>query len=317
MFFRKVVDYMVCYKPLQVSYFKLSTGKLQLNFGSHATREATLAFQEGRPFSNPESIISLPCGSCIGCRLDRSRQWAIRCMHEVSLYDKSCFLTLTYSPENVPSDGSLVKKHFQKFMKRLKKKFPHEVIRYYMCGEYGEKNKRPHYHVCIFGFSFPDAKLWKSGKTGNLYTSKICEKIWGKGFCPFGEVTFQSAAYVSRYCTKKINGPAAKEHYNGLLPEFSLMSLKPGIGYGWYQKWKKDCFPSDYLIVNGVKCKPPRYYDKKLEQENSELFLQIKQKRKESAQEKSDDNTARRLMDMEKCQEARFKKLIRRIEKDL
>lgn len=308
---------MVCHKPLQVSFFKASNGKMVFDFSSHLTRQATREFYSGLPISFPESVMSLPCGSCMGCRLDRSRQWAIRCMHEASLYENNSFLTLTYSDEFLPSDGSLVKKDHQDFIKLLRYYYPEETIRYYHCGEYGEKNKRPHYHTCIFGFRFPDAKLWKRTKSGNLYTSKICEDIWGKGFCPFGDVTFQSAAYVARYCTKKINGKDAAAHYNGLLPEYSTMSLDPGIGYGWYQKWKGDCFPSDHLIVNGAKCKPPRYYDKLLEKENPVLFQEIKQLRRELANEHMEENTYRRLIDKEKCQEARFKKLIRSIEKDL
>jgi hypothetical protein len=97
--------------------------------------------------------LKLPCGRCIGCRLERSRQWAVRCVHEASLHEKNCFITLTYSPENLPKDGSLDVSHFQKFMKRFRKRFG-PGIRFFHCGEYGESLSRPHYHACIFGFDF-------------------------------------------------------------------------------------------------------------------------------------------------------------------
>lgn len=272
-------------------------------------------FRKGSKSYDAEGQFSLPCGRCMGCRLERSRQWAMRCMHEASLYEDNCFITLTYRTEDLPDDLSLRKEDFQKFMKRLRQAYKDVKIRYFMCGEYGEDFGRPHYHACLFGFDFPDKVHWKTVNGHKLYTSKSLEEIWGLGYCPIGSLTFDSAAYVARYCTKKITGDKAKEHYQGRQPEYACMSLKPGIGFGWYEKWKKDCFPSDYLVVNGVKCKPPRFYDKQLEKEDPVLFEQIKHSRQESAKDKP-DNTHRRLLDREKCQAARFKKLIRRIEKD-
>ena len=151
----------------------------------------------------------VPCGQCIGCRLERSRQWAIRCVHEASLHTDNCFITLTYSPDCLPSDGSLNHDDFQKFFKRLRKHIAPKKIRYYMCGEYGEdlqqpsKLGRPHFHACLFGLDFDDKQLYIVRDDVKLYTSATLEKIWGKGFVTIGDVTFESAAYVARYIAKK------------------------------------------------------------------------------------------------------------------
>ena len=321
---------MVCYHPLQVSFSIRKDGKKDLSFISRSTYDAGRLFSKGLNCAS-SNITGIPCGKCMGCRLESSRQWAVRCMHEASLYEDNCFITLTYHPDNLPKDGSLVKQEIPLFMKRLRQAIiPKELkrrgmtelrkqwvakhpIRYFACGEYGEDFSRPHYHVCLFNYDFADKKYYKTVNGYKLFTSKMLEDVWGLGFCPIGSLTFDSAAYVARYCTKKINGIEADKHYQGRQPEFGLQSNKPGIGYGWYQKWKKDCFPSDYLIVNKVRCKPPRYYDKKLEQEDSSLFERIKQSRLEFAKDNK-DNTYRRLMDRELCQQARFRKLIRTIE---
>lgn len=214
--------------------------------------------------------LELPCGQCIECRFKRSRDWAIRCMHEAQMHKHNCFITLTYAPEHLPQDQSLDYTHFQRFMKRFRKRVGIPV-RFYMCGEYGENFGRPHYHACIFGYDFPDKQLLMRTKNGdNLYTSKILNELWPFGLSSIGSVNFQSAAYVARYIMKKITGNAAFEHYNkvdedGVIvssrtPEFTRMSLKPGIGAGWFNKYHSDVFPHDHVIVKGKECSPPRYY---------------------------------------------------------
>nr|QJB18947.1 MAG: replication initiator protein [Microvirus sp.] len=302
---------MPCYHPLQVKVSVSETGKKQIDFSSSESYDARLAFEAGQPL--PTNFMSLPCGQCMGCRLEKSRQWALRCMHEASLHEDNCFLTLTYSDDFLPVDGSLDKSHFQLFLKRFRRAHEGVRIRYFMCGEYGENFSRPHYHACIFGFDFSDKQLFKRGEY-KLYTSPVLDRLWGMGHCTIGDLSFDSAAYVARYCTKKVTGSRAKEHYAGRQPEYATMSLKPGIGAEWYDKWKGDCFPSDFLVVNGHKCKPPRYYDKRLERENPALYEDIKQRRQALAED-DDESSYRRLIDREKCQQARFKKLIRKIEK--
>lgn len=196
------------------------------------------------------------------------------------MHDQNCFITLTYNPQYLPSNLSLDVSHFQLFMKRLRKKHKYKKIRFYMSGEYGTELGRPHYHALIFNHDFTDKKLWKMNNDIPLYISDELSKLWGLGFCSLGAVTFQSAAYVSRYIMKKVTGQPAGQHYEyvnpdtGIIydrkPEYSTMSLKPGIGYSWLQKYKSDVFPSDFLVLDGVKMKPPRYYDKILELEKTE-----------------------------------------------
>ena len=191
---------MPCYKPLRGyrSNTKTQTGKRSIVFNP---RHGFI--------DQPQDV---PCGQCIGCRLERSRQWAIRIVHESQMHEQSYFLTLTYNNEFLPKTGSLQKADVQLFMKRLRKKFG-KGIRYYYCGEYGEKFHRPHYHLIIFGCEFPDKILWKIERGNRLWISEDLNKLWKKGYCSIGMVTFESAAYVARYVTKKITGKQANQHY--------------------------------------------------------------------------------------------------------
>jgi len=263
--------------------------------------------------------VSLPCGQCIGCRLDRSKEWALRCVHEASLYDDNCFITLTYAPEHLPLDGSLNKAHFQKFMKRLRKTTGAK-IRYYHCGEYGEQLARPHYHALFFGYNFPDLRLHDPNK--KLFTSAILSTAWGKGFCTVGEATYESAAYVARYILKKQTGSEAKNHYTRttdtgaeyeVQPEYTTMSRSPGIGSDWYDEYKGDAFPSDFLVHRGKIQRVPKYYEAKFAESNPEDFQEIKKKRLAKAKEHSENNTPERLKVREKSQQLKLRKLKREI----
>lgn len=275
--------------------------------------------------------IDLPCGRCIGCRLERSRQWAVRCMHEASLYEKNCFLTLTYNDNNLPYDLSLDKSHFQNFMKRLRKEHG-KGIRYYHCGEYGEKLNRPHYHAILFNHDFEDKKYFKKANGFNLYTSDNLSKLWNKGHSLIGEVTFESAAYVARYVMKKVTGDRAKEHYGNRLPEYTTMSRGSsrigtgGIGKGWYDKFKTDIYPFDGIVVRGVVTRPPRFYDTLLSREDPSTMALMKIKREKDSIKfvddvlsdgrriKESDSSDRRLLVKEVCKNAEIKNLIRPLE---
>lgn len=206
----------------------------------------------------------------------------MRCLHEAQLHNDNCFITLTYDQSHL-SDDSLHVDHYQKFMKRLRKRFSDVNIRYFHCGEYGEKNGRPHYHACLFGFDFPDKVLWQTREGNRLYTSQILNEVWGKGYCVIGEVTFDSAAYVARYIVKKLLGASQEQldaHYGGKTPEYTTMSRRPGIGRGWYDKYKNDLYPHDYAIVNEKEVRPPKYYDKIFEVEDPQGFAELKESRR-------------------------------------
>lgn len=281
-----------------------------------------LAFSEPRRAYIREKL-QVPCGQCIGCRLERSRQWAIRCMHEAQLHKFNCFITLTFAPEHLPNPPTLDVRDFQLFMKRLRKKFG-DGIRFFHCGEYGEKFGRPHYHACLFGFDFPDKVLWRQVNGSNLYTSKILEDLWPFGFSTIGDVTFESAAYVARYIMKKVTGSASDAHYTRvdastgefyeLKPEYVTMSRRPGIASGWFDKFKSDVYPHDYVVVRGRKMRPPRFYDNKFKLLSPLDFEEVQFQREQDAKLHLDNNTTERLNVRREVQEARLTKLVRSLD---
>nr|UQB76405.1 replication associated protein [Flumine microvirus 14] len=234
-----------------------------------------------RPPIGCGEFVRLPCGKCIACRLEYSRQWAIRGVHEASFHSANCFLTLTFDDAKVdafdfePSFDSydcygvddrtytLVRRDFQLFMKRLRKRFG-SGIRYMHCGEYGEELGRPHHHVILFGFDFSDKVPFEEASSSfMLKRSPALEELWPFGFSSVGEANFETIAYVARYVTKKVNGSTADDHYLGRLPEFMSMSRRPGIGRDWIDSNVDDVLANDFIVVrNGIKSSPPRYYSK-------------------------------------------------------
>lgn len=299
---------MVCYKPM---HGWLAKG---------AVAAGNRSFTMSRKNAYIDRPMSVPCGSCIGCRLDRSRNWAIRCMHEASLYQDNVFITLTYAPKYVPADGSLDLTHWQKFMKRLRKRFG-RGIRFYMCGEYGEKLQRPHYHALLFNFDFPDKEYFSSSNGHKLFTSKILDEIWGMGHCLIGSVTFESAAYVARYVMKKQFGRSAARYYcdpDGVLrtPEFNTMSRRPGIGADWFKKYQSDVFPHDRVIKDGFPLKPPRYYDLALKKTDPEKYENVKDKRVLNALKNAGNSTPDRLAVREQVKLAQLNRLKRSFERE-
>lgn len=241
--------------------------------------------------------LKLPCGQCVGCRLEKSRQWAVRCVHESKMHDENVFVTLTYDDDNLPAGRSLVKRDLQLFMKRLRKSRP-EKVRFYACGEYGDVTERPHYHILLFGTDFPDKKKYKENPSGGyLYDSSELRELWPFGSNLLGDVTFDSAAYVARYCMKKITGDHAEWHYAGREPEFSLMSRRPGIGATWLEKYGSECYRRDSVVMNGVECKPPRFYDVKYKVVDSDAMSRVEKSRRRI---RSDENSLDRRRVREK-----------------
>nr|UXQ87974.1 MAG: replication initiation protein [Microvirus sp.] len=287
-----------------------------------------------RSKSHTKIPLGLACGQCIGCRLEKSRHWAIRCMHESSLHQDNCFITLTYDDQHLPPDHSLHYQHFQNFLKYLRRDHG-QGIRFYMAGEYGEPTAennyiaRPHWHACIFNHNFQDLIPWKKTPSGDiLYTSESLSALWPKGHSTVGTVTFESAAYCARYIMKKINGPKATDldpitglsHYEKLTsdgeiitrrPEFNKMSLKPGLGHVWYQNWKTDVYPSDTITHRGKAFSPPSYYDNLHETENPKAHEETKARRRKKILEHGVDLTPERMRIREKVKLAQLNHLKR------
>lgn len=293
---------MPCYHPLKGFRSKdrnPDTGKRSIVFsGNEGLRDLPM---------------DVPCGQCLHCRLKRAQGWAVRCMHEASLTpDRNEFITLTYAPENLPKDDSLVKKHFQDFMKRLRRSAQYHglddgPIRYFYCGEYGETNWRPHYHALLFNFEFPDKVIWrsKSSRQEALYRSDYLEELWPDGFASIGEVTFASAAYVASYIMKKVTGKQAELFYKDIdeegvvrqkLPEFADMSRRPGIGKTWFEKFRSEVFPDDFVIVDGRKFPVPKYYLDQFEILQPREAAVVKAIKAGVAKDENVDQTWERLM---------------------
>lgn len=235
----------------------------------------------------------------MGCRLEKSRQWAIRCVHEAQLHQENSFLTLTYNDDSLPLYNNLQKTDLQKFFKRLRKRLGEKKIRYFACGEYGDLTKRPHYHVCLFGHDFHDKILYKQNKDYPLYISPQLTEIWGLGHCTTGELNFETAAYTARYIVKKKLGNKGAQavhldettgEITALQQPYATMSLRDAIAKQWHQKYHRDIYNSgkDFIMMRGKKLKPPKYYDKLLEETDNDKYEYIKSERIRKAQPLTD-----------------------------
>lgn len=287
-------------------------------YGLHESGKQKLVFKDP---GVDVPVQEVPCGKCESCKLDYSREWATRVFHEMQVRSLGCFLTLTISPEHMVRESfvykgetyppySVYKRSVQLFLKRLRKaisvvrinpetgreKRYYQEFKYIACGEYGDGRKRPHYHLCIMGYDFPDKVFWKFSNSGEeLYRSPLLEELWEYGYSSLGNVTWQTAAYVARYCFKKSKKLGDYEFVDtdtgevtNVLPEFLMMSK--GVGKSWWLRYESDT-DKDYLVVDrDKKVKVPRYYDKLREAKDPEGMAEIKAERERKALERQDDN---------------------------
>lgn len=236
--------------------------------------------------------IKVPCGKCLGCKLDYSRQWADRMILELADYNgKGLFCTLTYNPEHLPPDSELCKRDLQLFFKRLRRHWPYVRIRYYASGEYGRRTLRPHYHAIIFGLSLedlPDRRKVGTNELGQDYftSQEFCDR-WSDqekrplGFVCLSDVSYKTCAYVARYCAKKAFSPSSQ---GKKVKEFAVMSRDPGIGKNYFDVHKDEIFPKDgpvksrfYLSDSegSVRVSLPPYFLKQLKLTDPELYDKI------------------------------------------
>lgn len=242
--------------------------------------------------------LDVSCGKCLGCRSDQARQWAIRMVHESQVRFPSYFVTLTYDNEKLPDDQSVRPEHLTGFVKLLrqererdyKKRFPQlsmaECRRrtrfsYYGVGEYGEHTRRPHYHLCLFGYDLPDLHHWRGSDLAPVWRSPLLESVWKRGYVELSTLNFNTAAYVAGYVTKKLElnlddssnylervDPVTGENWR-VNPPFARMSRNPAIGLDWLKKYWTDLYPADRCVVNGQISKVPEYYDRVMVQEDT------------------------------------------------
>jgi hypothetical protein len=268
--------------------------------------------------------IELPCGNCIGCRQTKQRDWATRCMNEAQMHSQNSFITLTYEGDIGPE---LNYQDFREFMWRLRshdrRKDKKAKTRFFMCGEYGEQNKRPHFHALLFGRDWKD----KTPIGKNLYESKELNRLWAQGYASVGAVTAESAAYVAGYVTKKYPSDTADRIYSRVdlrtgeisrVPnEFGHMSLKPGIGAAWYDKYKNEVsYARDEIIrQGGEKTAVPKYYQERLKKQDNDRYEHNKQERykKGDTDKNRENNTTERLETREKIAIQKQKQKVRQL----
>jgi len=270
-------------------------------------------------FKQKEGYYDLPlqlaCGRCRGCRLRRTRDWAIRALHEAQMHDKNCFLTLTYNETHLPENHGLNVKHWQDFAKRIRKK--RGPFRFLHCGEYGEQKLRPHYHACVFGHNWDDDRIPTRSQNGHPYwISAELTQAWPWGFHTIGELCFDTAAYVASYCFKQLSGDLVDKRNERLdpetgetwqvKPEYATMSRRPGLGRTWFDKYASDLYPHDFAVVNGQKFRPPKYYDQQLQKINPQLWEKIATKRQQHIREKPQELTPERMQVKEQIIQAKW-----------
>lgn len=245
-----------------------------------AKKDGSLIFSR-RYASDLDAPINLPCGQCFGCRRKKAVQWGARAVHETMLHPFSSFITLTY--EDAPS--GLVHRDYQMFMKRFRENNSELQIRQLMCGEYGEKRGRPHFHALIWGTDFfHDRRRFKQMPGGYwLYNSDLLDGYWGHGHAVISNVTFESAAYVGGYCFKKINGKNEPDRnyyqpnpFTGEMvrKEYIIPSRSPAVGIGWLQKYYKQVFERDERLIfeDGRSVPIPARYKKWCEENHPKLY---------------------------------------------
>ncbi len=237
-------------------------------------------------FSERQMGLPVPCGQCLHCRINKRRVWTLRLMMELRQHEKASFVTLTYDSEHVPVvDGvqSLSKRDFQLWLKRIRKLFDlreGRKIRFYACGEYGTRSRRPHYHAILFGVSPEELDsewfLWngQSGPATNVRPARldtVLYRTWCRGIVHVGEVSRKSIQYVAGYITKKMTSDD---------DSFALMSRKPGIGSdaadAIVATLKKanisDVNVGKELRIDGNKWPIGRYLSLRIEKLRGELF---------------------------------------------
>jgi len=243
---------MTCHRPLQA--LRLPDMDNQIVIVPKAQRLQII---------NSPNYLQLPCGTCLACSLSYSLGWSVRCCHEASLYEYNSFVTLTYNDYFNERNGfGLNYRDVVLFLKRLRKAL-HKTfndfafdtdlrhnLRFFMCGEYGSKTYRPHFHLLFFNLDFYDKKLHSIRNGIKNFVSDTLSSFWtdpltgeSYGHAVLGQLTVASAAYVARYSAKKFYERQDFLMFNHNTGEFlprekTNMSRRPGTAYDWFKAYR-------------------------------------------------------------------------------
>lgn len=234
-----------------------------------------------------DANLQLPCGKCVGCRKRRAREWALRCVHEASLHDHKCFVTLTYDPEHFPENGFLRPDHLRLFLMRVRnaarrRSHPDLLgnrLRFFAVGEYGDNTYRAHYHALLFGVDFADLVEIPRKRGPKIYNSATLRKLWGMGNVSTAPFTTRTAAYAAQYAIKKQSKFDWRLHdeLGEVAPQpFMRCSRNPGLGFWWLWRWGADA-QHGVIHHDGSPYSLPRYYREKLKADCPEMYAHGKE----------------------------------------
>lgn len=222
-------------------------------------------------------MITYPCGRCPECVKAKINSWLFRLNKELEISTTPLFITLTYDEKSVPRTSAgrktLRKRDVQLWLKRLRKeyaKISKKRVVYYLCGEYGSRTGRPHYHAIMFNMDCPE----------------LIDRTWQNGFTDYSVLGKNGARYVLKYMSKQ----RAKKS-DSFEPEFSLMSKKIGSNYltpamvKYHNRDVKNCV---ITTPEGYKMALPKYYKEKLYDETArKKVTEYMQERAQNAQEEA------------------------------
>lgn len=312
---------MACYHPLIAQRRKHEKGVPHIIAKNNDYSDATEYFHLQK--SSVFDTWQIPCGKCIGCRLDYAKEWANRCYLESTMKSPNWFVTLTYDDAHLPmnylftdeeclSVNSLKKDDLSGFIKRLRRHYDYHNIpndlSFYACGEYGSNFFRPHYHILLFGIPINDL-VYHSTKNGFItYNSPTFDSLWKRGFVTINEFSYETASYVARYMLKKQKGDASIQYSNlDIVPEFSQMSRNPGIAQSYYSTHKDEIFNNGYISVKTAKGvfheKVPKYFMRLLEKDDPKEFFKIKKARQEQFYADLERNAIFKTSELTNCEQ--------------
>jgi len=234
----------------------------------------------------PYTGLQVPCGTCICCREEQARQAAVRIAHEATCHERNSFVTLTYNDHSIPLHGSLEYKDLTNFLKRARRTFG--PLRYYAVGEYGDQSLRPHYHLCIFGHDFTDNRIITRTTPHLLWTQKALTRCWGQGRVEVGALTFETARYTASYVTKKLRSKQRYVRIDETTGELVAVEqprafMSDNLGKNWWIEYGHQLEHNDYVIINSQKQKPPKAYDRWLNEIKPNAMQEIKTNRQKKA----------------------------------